>query len=228
MYQKTRVMVNEQIIFPQVDLSGVKGVLLDIDNTLYTYQPCHTYALAVCEEKFRTKEPGITQGEFQALYQKARKRVNTDLISQGASHSRLLYFQKLFENYYHKTCFELTVAYDALYWDSFFEKMQLVPEAKAFFEDCKNKNVSICLITDLTAQIQYKKVLHLGIQDYIAYMVSSEEAGIEKPHPYMFKLALEKLNLSPNEVIMIGDNQKKDIAGAQQLDIKAYLVECQK
>ncbi len=220
-------MVTSTILFPTIDLAQAKGILLDIDNTLYAYQPCHAYALQACSDKFKELAPEVDDATFYQLYQTARKRVNLDLISQGASHSRLLYFQKLFENYYNKTCFDLTLTFEAYYWQSFFEKMQLLPKAKQFLEDCNNKGVAICLITDLTAHIQYQKIAELGITKYINFMVSSEEAGIEKPHPYIFKLALEKLNLSPDEVIMVGDNEKKDIDGAQQLGIKAYLVECQ-
>jgi len=51
--------------------------------------------------------------------------------------------------------------------------------------------------------------------------VTSEEAGKEKPHPYMFMLALQKLNLQTNDVCMIGDSFKKDIFGASNLNIKS-------
>jgi FMN phosphatase YigB (HAD superfamily) len=33
----------------------------------------------------------------------------------------------------------------------------------------------------------------LGISNYIDVLVSSEEAGIEKPHPSIFLLAIHKL-----------------------------------
>jgi len=79
-------------------------------------------------------------------------------------------------------------------------------------------------VTDLTAQIQLQKWQKLGLQRYIDFLVSSEEAGVEKPSPYIFELALDKLQLKAHEVIMIGDNANKDIAGANALQIKAYQV----
>lgn len=38
----------------------------------------------------------------------------------------------------------------------------------------------------MTAYIQYKKLESLGVTPYIDFMVSSEEAGVEKPHPTPF------------------------------------------
>jgi putative hydrolase of the HAD superfamily len=55
-------------------------------------------------------------------------------------------------------------------------------------------------------------------------MLSSEEAGIEKPSPVIFGKALSKLNLKAEEVIMIGDNEEKDILGAEAMGIKSYLI----
>jgi len=40
----------------------------------------------------------------------------------------------------------------------------------------------------------------------------------------MFKTALKKLKLKPNEVIMIGDSESKDIKGAEALGIRPYKI----
>ena len=66
--------------------------------------------------------------------------------------------------------------------------------------------------------LQLKK---LKLDNYCSSIVTSEEAGREKPHPYMFMLSLRKLNLKANEVCVIGDNFKKDIFGARNLQIDA-------
>lgn len=52
-----------------------------------------------------------------------------------------------------------------------------------------------------------KKIRKLGIDRMIDSMVSSEEAGIEKPHAAIFKLALRKAGLRPTEVLVMGDER---------------------
>ena len=44
----------EKLIFPEINLSGVKGVLLDIDNTIYHYESCHNYALNILLSQLST------------------------------------------------------------------------------------------------------------------------------------------------------------------------------
>jgi 4-nitrophenyl phosphatase len=47
---------------------------------------------------------------------------------------------------------------------------------------------------------------------------------IGKPSPFMFKLAAERMNLSPREILVIGDRLETDIAGGQSAGARTALV----
>lgn len=66
----------------------------------------------------------------------------------------------------------------------------------------------------MTAYIQYKKLEKLNILDQISYIVTSEEAGAEKPSVQFFELCLEKAGCKAEECVFIGDNLQKDVMGA--------------
>ena len=102
--------------------------------------------------------------------------------------------------------------------------MELNAAAKKFILKCNDKNIPICCLTDLTAEIQFRKVLKLKLENNIKYIVTSEEVGIEKPNKKMFQSALEKLKLNSEQVIMIGDSAEQDIFGAEDMGITSYLV----
>jgi len=53
----------------------------------------------------------------------------------------------------------------------------------------------------------------------LQHMAISADLGIRKPNPDIFKHALERLNVAPEETAMVGDNLKADIAGAKKLNI---------
>lgn len=209
--------------FEAISFEGKRGLLLDIDNTLYAYDPTHKaaqhHAALWVQDKL-----GISPEEFKAAYAKARERVHHDLHGQAASHSRLLYGQKLIENFLGKTDFALTLELEQAYWGHFLSLMTLLPEAEAMLIKAQAAGVAVCLVTDLTAQIQHQKAIKLGLAPYVQYMVTSEEAGIEKPGAYMFQLGMEKLGLTPAECLMVGDSQAKDIEGAEALGITAYKI----
>ena len=57
--------------------------------------------------------------------------------------------------------------------------------------------------------------------DDVDCMVTSEEAGVEKPAPGIFNLCLEKLRLPAGEVCFVGDNLERDVKGAMAAGMQA-------
>ena len=213
--------------FEEIKKTKVKAVLLDLDNTLYEYEPCHQYALKSCWQYFQ-KNNQISFSKFKKDYEVARQGVKKYTLGQAASHSRFLYFQRFLEKTYGKTDMILTIKLEKMYWENFFKKMKLFDGVLDFLRKCGKNNIKVCLITDLTAKIQFEKINHLKIGKYLNFVVSSEEAGHDKPHRDIFKLALEKLELRPKDVILIGDDYEKDLAGGEKIGIKTILINSRK
>ena len=102
------------------------------------------------------------------------------------------------------------------YWRAFLSRATLFEGVKELLEEIRLLDIPIAIVTDLTAQIQFRKILYFNLDDYFDCIVTSEEAGCEKPCKMMFKLALSKLQVENNaQVWMIGDNFLKDIQGAK-------------
>jgi HAD superfamily hydrolase (TIGR01509 family) len=63
-----------------------------------------------------------------------------------------------------------------------------------------------------------------GLMDFFPECrISAADAGYLKPHHSIFAEALRRLNLTPDEVIFVGDNVVADIAGAQGAGMRAVL-----
>ena len=60
----------------------------------------------------------------------------------------------------------------------------------------------------------------LSILEYFDVLVDSTLAKITKPDPAIFRLAIEKLNIHPNEAIIVGDSYERDIKPAKSLSCK--------
>ncbi len=196
-------------------MNNIKGILCDLDNTLYDYEQTHAIALKNALDFFYTKTKINTQ-EGDALYFKARKQINSELKNTAASHNRLLYFQRMTELIDHRT---LSFALDAYhcYWNAFIKNITLFDGVLDFFSTKKQRLISI--VTDLTADVQHRKLHDLNLFQHIDYLITSEEAGADKPHPEMFQITLKKMKCRPDQVLMIGDNYEKDILGANQCGI---------
>jgi len=207
--------------FPDINLDRVKGVLIDLDDTLYRYAPCHAYALKCCYEEFEWDMPLET---FIETYRTYRNDVIARLSPQGACRSRLFAFQHFLEERKVSQAYLKAKHLDELYWSKFLHKMVIDPQAQAFLEECVKNAIPLCIVSDMIACVQIDKIKKLDIADCIDYLVTSEEAGIEKPGYKIFELALTKLALSPSQTIMVGDSYEKDIVGAMRAGIAAYQV----
>lgn len=71
------------------------------------------------------------------------------------------------------------------------------------------------IITNGFQEIQEKKLKGSNIHQYFDQIIDSEIAGVKKPHPYIFELALTKANVAPQNSLMIGDSIEADIMGAK-------------
>ena len=56
-----------------------------------------------------------------------------------------------------------------------------------------------------------------GIDHYFREVIESAVVGVRKPDPAIFSLGVEALDLSPHEVLVVGDSYTKDIVPAHTL-----------
>ena len=106
-----------------------------------------------------------------------------------------------------------TVMYH-LYWDSLLSSARPEEGVLQLMQLLKTKGIGIGIGTDMTAYIQYKKLEVLGVSSYIDWIVTSEEAGAEKPAGRFFNLCAQKAGAAPSQCAFIGDSLEKDVEGA--------------
>ncbi len=63
-----------------------------------------------------------------------------------------------------------------------------------------------------------------GLRRYFEIIVASAEAGLAKPDPRIFQLALQQAGCQPEEAAMIGDRPDNDIYPAKRLGMKTVRV----
>lgn len=190
------------------------AVLFDTDNTLYHYDPAHKAAMEAVRIK-STKTFSITHEQFDSAFDRARQEIKTRLKHTASSHSRLLYFQRMLEIIGLGSQVLLALDFEQTYWRTFLSHAELFDDVKEFLDDLRIAGIPIAIVTDLTAQIQFRKVVYFGLDHYFDYIVTSEEAGYDKPHRAPFDIALEKMQPKGNRIWMIGDNPVADIGGAR-------------
>jgi putative hydrolase of the HAD superfamily len=72
-----------------------------------------------------------------------------------------------------------------------------------------------------SAAVLAQELRRHGLLPYLAFVVSSADYGIRKPHRLLFEVALARLRVAPTQVWFVGDSLSADITGAQQLGLGA-------
>lgn len=204
-----------QMFTPERFLKLPQAVLFDTDNTLYDYLPAHTAAQKAVRKKV-VATFAVDGKDFDLAYAKARAHVKQRLCATAASHSRLLYLQKMLEIMGLGSQVLLALDLEQTYWRTFLCHASLFDDVFELLDDLRLLGIPTAIVTDLTAQIQFRKIVYFGLDHHFDYIVTSEEAGFDKPHPAPFEIALEKMQLYHANVWMIGDHPINDIGGARQ------------
>ena len=105
-------------------------------------------------------------------------------------------------------------------WHS--EDEVLYPETVSTL-DALSKRYKIGIIANQLPGTQ-ERLNKMGIGEYICLTVSSAEAGVAKPDPTIFRLALEQANCAAENAVMIGDRLDNDIIPAKQLGMHTIWV----
>ena len=200
----------------------MKAVIFDLDGTIYDYNNAHKKALEQTA-KYIEELFGLEKTYFLNNYENARIHLKSKLKNHTSSHSRFLYFQNFFEKLGLNPLL-YTESTNNYYWTNFFKNMMLFQWVSPTIKLLKSKDIKIGICSDYNTEIQFSKLNHLGIANYFDCVVTSEEIGVEKPDPMIFKLVFEKMSISlsdKNEVYFVGDDYEKDFLGAINFGMKA-------
>ncbi len=199
----------------------MKAVIFDIDNTVYSYDVCNNKGEQAMYGYLLSKNY-LTKEEFILLLSAAKAYVKRNNSGTAACHNRMLYSQHICESFgiYDPTA--VIELYNA-YWDNYFSVMKLFDGAEKLMYELADSGIRIAFCTDLTADIQLRKLVKLGLGKLPHMLVTSEEVGAEKPDRKMFETVLEKLDVPADEAVMIGDSVEKDILGARKVGIHGIL-----
>ncbi|MEL6916564.1 MAG: YjjG family noncanonical pyrimidine nucleotidase [Bacteroidota bacterium] len=162
---------------------------VDIDAFLDTYVPINLAYWKLYREEKITKE--------ELRYQ--RLRTTFDSIGYSVSDN---------------TIYVLAEAY-VEHLSSF---NHLFPDTIEILEYLKPK-YKLHIITNGFQEIQDRKLKNANIHGYFDQVINSEMAGVKKPNPIIFELALKNAGTLPEKSIMIGDSIEADILGARAVGI---------
>jgi len=106
-----------------------------------------------------------------------------------------------------------------IWWSTRMRSQDVYPGAHELL-DALRGSYRLALVTNGASDFQRHKIEHTGMAGRFDAIIVSGDLGIGKPHPEPFLAALKALDVSAQEAVMVGNDQARDIAGAQALGIR--------
>jgi HAD superfamily hydrolase (TIGR01509 family) len=112
-----------------------------------------------------------------------------------------------------------------LYKQQYFPQVRGFPEVRRLIERIKGNGFQVALASSAKSdELQiYKRIA--GIEDLIDEETSADDADKSKPHPDIFKTALDRLGVAASEAIVVGDSPY-DAQAAGKIGLRTIGVLC--
>ncbi|MCQ6962988.1 HAD family hydrolase [Methanolobus chelungpuianus] len=102
-------------------------------------------------------------------------------------------------------------------------KIGVFPESLKIIEE--SPSLIKCMLSNGQRVFSELELRFLGLYDLFDIIIFSSDVRYKKPNPKIYRLALEKMQLEPWEVIFIGDTPENDIIAPQEMGMQAMHIQ---
>ena len=197
----------------------IKAVIFDVDNTLYNFTKAHKAAFRALAA-YADERLGLSGESFERLHRETAEELRAYMGEVAALHNRCIRYQVMLEKL-GLPLYPHVLEMEGFYWDTLLREAVPSANAKETLRSLKDRGIRIGVGTDMTARMQFRKLEMLGMLAYVDFLVSSEEAGAEKPALSFFARCVEKAGFGKKECLFVGDSLRKDVLGALDAGLQA-------
>lgn len=195
----------------------IKTTIFDLDDTLYNSTELSTHAR-------RSAIRAMVDLGLQTTFEEAHQ-ILSEVVEEYGSNYNYHFDQMLKRLNIETSKMKMYIAAGMIaYHDEKFANIRPFHDVIPTLIDLRKLEIKICVLSDGKALKQYEKILRLRLQDFLDDIIITEEVGIRKPNPKLFKLPLQRFNVQPEESIYVGDNYERDIIPCMQVGIRTVLI----
>jgi len=193
----------------------IKAVFFDIDDTLYDTSGFAKLARKAALQAMIDAGLPLSQQEAYLLLREIIKE-------KGSNYDR--HFNILTKKVMGEEKPLLIALGMITYHNVKFALLRLFPDTMSTLIYLKKRDYQMGVISNGLTIKQWEKLIRLGLYHFFNEVVTSQEAGSEKPDREIFQLALERMECKAEESVMVGNKFSEDILGATKAGMSAILV----
>jgi len=206
----------------------IRAVTFDFYNTLVRFDPPREQLqMRACREFGLAPNPkGLARGYAQADDFWSRENAR-HAIAERPPEEQLAFYAEYERQVLQGGGVEVTLELAGQLFQrlrQFKYRLAAFPDALPALGELKGRGLTLGLISNIRRELE-GLFRELGLNKYLDFMVTSQEAGVEKPHPGIFQVALDKAGVAPAEAIHVGDQYRADVVGARAAGMRPLLLD---
>ena len=188
----------------------IEAVLFDLDGTLYDRD---TLAADLFEQQYRAFERelrGVSRERFLSDVHAMDEHGHGD---KDAGYPKLVREWGLDDG--------LAPRLNAHFWASYDGLCALSEDAQRTLRELRSRRLKLGVVTNGQSVRQRRKLAALGLERVFDAVLVSDEEGVRKPDPEIFRRALERCGVAASHALFVGDHPVADVEGAQRAGLQA-------
>jgi putative hydrolase of the HAD superfamily len=199
----------------------IRAVLIDLDDTLVDHQHAMCTALRVLHDtdlRLQALDFDFLLAEWQHVLEAMHDDVALGRIP--IHESRIIRYRHFYDLAGAPVDRAEAEGIAANHIQTYMGSRRIVPGAVALMEIVR-QHARTAVVTNNTVIEQDEKLETFGLWPHVDALITSEECGVAKPDPAIFRSALERLGVAAHEAVMVGDSWANDIVGAANIGMRA-------
>jgi putative hydrolase of the HAD superfamily len=164
----------------------------------------------------------VEEGELEEAHAGILEELHLEVLAGrlDIDAARVERFRRLYERAGIAADGDLALRTAHAYRDHYIQARAPIEGALPLLEAVR-RHARVVVVSNNLLKEQQAKMRDCGLDRYVDVLVVSEEAGVSKPDPGIFSVALDRARVSATEAVMIGDSWINDIEGARRAGIPA-------
>lgn len=189
----------------------IKAIIFDLDNTLVDF-------MLLKERAISAAISAMIDAGLKISFDEAKRKIDEIYKAEGIEYQKV--FDTMLESVLGKIDYKILSAGIVAYRTAREAALSPYPKVFPTLIELIKKGIKLAVVSDAPIKEAWLRLSYLNFHYLFDVVVTYDDSGERKPSKAPFNLALQKLNVTADECLMVGDWADRDMVGAKAVGMK--------